>query len=245
VDASEIESLERDTVAAVAPPEVIEFGGWLIPFDEATIIRAKTAVPLRHDLGPEALDEVEAAYRERGLAPGFRIADTPGLEAVRADLARRGFTPGKSALLKTGDVAAVAAFSDAPAGILPKPDDAWRAVFSSKGFDPADAALRLARLGVLSGAAYGAAGRDGETHAVGLLSVGERWAGIHGMRTAQDHRGRGYASAILAALGREAAARGFEKLALDVEAANPARRIYRQAGFRRIWTYHHWRRASA
>jgi GNAT superfamily N-acetyltransferase len=63
------------------------------------------------------------------------------------------------------------------------------------------------------------------------------------MRTAPAHRGHGYASAILAAMGRVAQARGLTKVFLQVEEPNPARRIYRAAGFTPIWRYHYWRGA--
>jgi GNAT superfamily N-acetyltransferase len=73
------------------------------------------------------------------------------------------------------------------------------------------------------------------------MSFGARWAGIHGMRTAPAHRGKGLASAILAALGRAAQARGVSQVFLQVEEANPARAIYRRAGFMPVWRYHYWR----
>ncbi len=240
--AVEVARLERDTVTAVAPPEVLEIDGWLVPLDNGTIGRAKSAVPLRHDLGPEALDAIEAAFQVRGLSPGFRIAEVPGLAAVRDDLARRGFTARQPTVFKVGSVDDLAAFSTAPARVLKRPDPAWGAIFVGEGFDPADGAHRVAVLSRSPDAVYAAAGADGETHAVGVMSFGREWAGIHGMRTAPAHRGRGYASAILAALGREAAARGFTKVALQVEAPNPARHIYARAGFTEIWTYRYWRR---
>jgi GNAT superfamily N-acetyltransferase len=73
------------------------------------------------------------------------------------------------------------------------------------------------------------------------MSFGATWAGIHGMRTAPAHRGLGHASAILAALGRVARDRGVTRVFLQVEEANPARRIYRAAGFSPVWRYHYWR----
>jgi GNAT superfamily N-acetyltransferase len=239
--AGEIEVLERDTVAAVAPPEMLEIGGWLVPLDNGTIGRAKSAVPLTHDVGPEAIGEIAAAYRDRGLEPGFRIADIRSLEAVRNELARLHFTPRQPTIFKTGVAARLAALSKAPANILAAPDAAWGAVFLGEGFDAADGAHRIAALTRSPHAIYGSAGEDGETHAVGVMSFGATWAGIHGMRTAPAHRGKGYASAILAALGRAAQARGFENVFLQVEEANPARRIYRRAGFTPVWRYHYWR----
>jgi GNAT superfamily N-acetyltransferase len=239
--AGEIEVLERDTVAAVAPPEMLEIGGWLVPLDNGTIGRAKSAVPLSHDLGPEAIGEIAAAYRERGLEPSFRIADIRSLEAVRNELARLRFTPRQPTIFKTGVAARLAVLSKAPANVLAAPDAAWGAVFLAEGFDAADGAHRIAALTRSPQAIYGSAGEGQETCAVGVMSFGATWAGIHGMRTAPAHRGKGYASAILAALGRVAEARGFENVFLQVEEANPARRIYRRAGFTPVWRYHYWR----
>ncbi|MDB5463461.1 MAG: acetyltransferase, family [Phenylobacterium sp.] len=241
MDASEIGALERDTVAAVAPPQTLEIGGWLVPLDNGTIGRARSAVPLRHDLGPDALGEIEAAYRDRGLKPAFRIADVPSLQPVCAELARRGFSAQQPTVFKTGSIAQLAAFSEGSARVLNKPDDAWSAVFLGEGFDPADGAHRVAALTRSPDAVYGAAGEGGETQAVGVMSFGARWAGIHGMRTAPAHRGKGLASAILAALGRAAQARGVSQVFLQVEEANPARAIYRRAGFMPVWRYHYWR----
>jgi GNAT superfamily N-acetyltransferase len=238
----DIERLERDTVAAVGPREVLAIDGWLVPLEAGTIGRAKSAVPLRHDVGPGALDEIEATYRDRGLTPAFRVADIPELANVHAELSARGYEPAQPTIFKLGDVTRLAAFSEASARILDRPDDAWAAVFLGEGFDPADGAYRVEALSRSPAAAYGAAGDDGATHAVGVISFGHAWAGIHGMRTAPAHRGKGHAGAILAALGREAQARGLIRVFLQVEEANPARRIYRRAGFEPAWRYHYWRR---
>ncbi|MGH6909354.1 MAG: GNAT family N-acetyltransferase [Phenylobacterium sp.] len=238
---ADLESLERATVEAVAPPEVLEIDGWLVPLDNGTIGRAKSAVPLRHDIGPEALGEIEAAYRQRGLKPAFRIADVASLAPVCAELAARGFTAQQPTIFKTGMIADLAAFSEGSAEILAKPDDAWSAVFLGDGFEPADAAHRIAALTRSPDAVYGAAGEGGRIGGVGVMSFGRGWAGIHGMRTAPDQRGKGFASQVLGALGRVAQARGFERVSLQVEEANPARNIYRRAGLTPVWRYHYWR----
>lgn len=236
----DIESLERSTVAAVAPQQVLEIGGWLVPLDHGTIGRAKSAAPLRHDLDASAIDEIVDVYRTRDLQPAFRIADIPAFDDVRAALAHHGLTDQQPTVMKVGDVARLAAFSDGPARILDRPDDAWAAVFLGEGFDPADSAHRVAVLSRSPGAVYGAAGQGG-THAVGVASFGHGWAGVHGMRTALAARGRGHAGAILAALGRQMQARGVARVFLQVEEANPARRIYDRAGFEPAWTYNYWR----
>lgn len=241
MDAADVEAIERATISAVAPREAIELPGWIVPFDDGAISRAKSAAPLRHDAAPDVLDEIEAAYRERGLGPAFRIADTPSLTPVREALADRGYRVTQTTVVKSGSAAALAAFSAAPVRLLDRPDAAWAATFGGEGFDPADGASRVAALSRSPDAVFAAAGPDGATHAVGVMTFGFGWAGVHGMRTSPSHRGKGYASAILAALARRAQARGFERVFLDVEEANPARRLYRAAGFEAVWTYRYWR----
>lgn len=237
----EVETLERATVAAVAPPEVIEIGGWIVPFDNGTIGRAKSAAPLSHDLSDDDVGAVVAAYRARGLSPAFRIPDLPAFDRIKARLADHDLAPDQPTVMKVGDVTRLADFSAGPARVLERPDAAWAEVFVGEGFDPADGAHRVAALSRSPGALYGAAGENGATLAVGVASFGHGWSGIHGMRTHPQHRGRGYAPAILAQLGREMRSRGVTRVFLQVEEGNPARRIYRRAGFSPAWTYRYWR----
>jgi GNAT superfamily N-acetyltransferase len=241
VDPAGIEAIERDTVAAVAPPETLEIAGWLVPLDKGTIGRARSAAPIRHDLGPEAIGEIVAAYLDRGLQPRFRIADVPGLAPVTAELTRRGFAPDQPTIFKTGSSADMARLSDGAAMLLSEPSEGWAAVFLGEGFDAADGAHRIAALTRSPDAVYAAAGEGAEIQAVGVMSFGAVWAGVHGMRTAPAHRGKGLASRVLATLGAAAQARNVERVFLQVEEANPARRIYRRAGFTPVWRYHYWR----
>jgi N-acetylglutamate synthase len=241
VSPEDVEAIERDTVAAVAPPGVLEIDGWLVPLDNGTIGRAKSAVPLRHDVGPDAVGEIVAAYRQRSLPPAFRIAEVGSLDPVRAQLSRHGLAPQQPTVFKTGSIARLAAFSEASARILAAPNAAWAALFLGEGFDPVDGAHRVAALTRSPGAIYAAAGEGDATHAVGVMSFGARWAGIHGMRTAPAYRRKGLASAVLAAMARAAQARGVERVLLQVEAPNPARRLYRAAGFTEAWIYRYWR----
>ncbi|WP_296598105.1 GNAT family N-acetyltransferase [Phenylobacterium sp.] len=241
MDAADIESLERATVEAVAPPDTVEIDGWLLPFDDGTIGRAKSATPLRHDLDASALDAIEAAYRARGLKPAFRVADVPGLAAVTAELARRGYVGEQPTLVMTAPAARVAEVAVPFADLLDHPDEAWGAVFLGEGFDAKDGAHRVRRLTEAPDALYGAIRDGGRTVAVGVVSFGHGWAGVHGMRTALDRRGSGFASRLLALFGSAAQARQVDRVFLQVEEANPARRIYERAGFTPAWTYRYWR----
>jgi GNAT superfamily N-acetyltransferase len=237
----DIESLERATVAAVAPPDVAEISGWICPFDDGTIGRGKSAAPLRHDHDASGVPEVEAAYRARGLEPAFRVADVPGLEAVRLELTRRGYTRQQPTMVMTANAETVAAYAVPFADLLDHPDEAWRQVFLGEGFDPVDGAHRVKRLTASPDALFGAVREGGRTVAVGALSFGYGWAGVHGMRTALDRRGSGFASRLLALFGSAALARETPRIFLQVEEANPARNLYRRAGFTEAWIYGYWR----
>lgn len=199
-------------------------------------------MPLSHAADPTHLDVIEAAYRAQGLAPAFRLAEAPGLDAVRESLISRGYVGAQPTLVKAGAVASLAAFHDHPADILDRPDAAWGQVFLGDGFDPVDGAHRVAALTRSPDALYGAVRDGGQTVAVGVVTFGHGWAGIHGMRTAQAHRGQGHAARILAALGRAAQARGLLDVFLQVSEENPARGLYRQAGFDAAWRYRYWTR---
>jgi ribosomal protein S18 acetylase RimI-like enzyme len=232
--------MERATEAAVAPPEVLEIGGWLVPLDDTTVGRAKSAVPLSHSPRLDVLPQILAAYEARGLPANLRIADAPGLDRVRDALTGQGFHPYKPTLVKVGDVARLAAFAEGGVVLLDAPDDGFASVFLGQGFDPEDGAQRVRVLKRAPDAVFAAVREGGRTVAVGCASFGHGWGGIHGMRTATDARGRGHAGRILAALGREMQARGVARVQLQVEEGNPARSLYRKAGYEAVWRYLYW-----
>ena len=243
---AEIEAIERATAAAVTPREVLEIGDWLVSLDPGTIRRANSAVPLRHDLPCDVavLDEIEAAYAARGLKPAFRIADAPGLEAVRIELARRGYLSEQPTLVKTGAaMGRMAGARGEPASVERAPGPGWAAVFTGEGFDPADGANRVAALTRASDAVYGGISVGDRTIAVGVAAFGHGWASVHGMRTDMGMRGQGLAGRVLAGLGAAAHARGIERVFLQVEESNTgARSLYRGVGFARAWRYLYWSR---
>jgi GNAT superfamily N-acetyltransferase len=139
------------------------------------------------------------------------------------------------------DAGDVAAFAVPFADLLEQPDKAWGSVFLGEGFDPVDGAYRVERLSQSRDALFGAVREGGRTVAVGVVSFGHGWAGVHGMRTALDRRGAGFASRLLALFGAAAQARETSRIFLQVEEGNPAATLYRRAGFAPAWSYHYWR----
>jgi GNAT superfamily N-acetyltransferase len=237
---ADIGSLERSIVASVAPDRTVEIGAWLVPLNDGAIGRAKSAVPLRHDADPAAIADIEAVYAAAGLPPAFRIAETAALAEVRDALARRGYAPHTPTIMKIGTAAGLAALGGEPAELFAKPDAAWIAAFTGDGFDPQEGASRVRNLARSPDALFAAVREGDRTLAVGLGSFGGVWVGVHGMRTAPEGRRRGFASRILCAIGREAQRRGLDRAVLEVVEDNPARSLYRAAGFEYAWRYQYW-----
>ncbi len=263
--AQNVESIERATVAAVAPDAVTEIPGWLLPFDGGTVGRAHSAVPLRHDASILAADvaAIVARYRERGLAPSLRVADVPALAHLAPALAAAGLVrtqPTLTCVARVADILSRSAPHDGDVGgggggggaasvaVLPAPDAAWSQVYLGEGFDPVDGAHRVRALSRAAGSLYARASANGAGHvasgvvATGVGSLGNGLLGIHGMRTLPGHRGQGHASRILRALAQRAQARGVERAYLQVEEGNhTALRLYESLGFGVAWRYIYWR----
>ena len=242
---AEIEAIERATIAAVAHDAHEVIGPWILGLRPGSIGRAHAAAPLTHTLVRDEglIARIEAAYRAKAMSPVFRLPEVEGLSSLAEALADRGYVATQPTLVMGADLASVTAVAD-PGGVvlLERPDEAWASVFLGEGFDPEDGAQRVAVLSNSPGAVF-AAVRDGAgTHAVGVLSLAEGWASLHGMRTRRDRRGQGLAGRVLARLARGALERGATKAFLQVEAGNaPALALYGRAGFTPLWRYHYWR----
>jgi GNAT superfamily N-acetyltransferase len=249
-----VDAIERATLAAVPPAELVELPGWLVAMDTGTVSRTRSAVPLGHaGLDPDVLPEIERLYLDRGMIPLLRLPrDVPDIAPLRSFLLARGYTARGPVDVMTGTVAALRTAGDASAATLAAaPDDAWGSVFLGPGFDAADGAIRVDVLRRGSSTLFAAVSSsccraddvDATTVpvAVGCGSFAEGIVGIHGMRTAAAHRRHGHARSILAAIGDAAAARGFTDAYLQVEAGNgPAATLYESLGFTRRWTYEYW-----
>jgi ribosomal protein S18 acetylase RimI-like enzyme len=240
----DIASLERATLDAVAPHAVQEIEGWLVPFDNSTIGRAKSAVPLRHrNIDPQQITTIEALYAERDLPATFRVADVPGLASVHAELARRGYQAQQPTLVQVGTVQQMRAIcADLPARVSASPEAAWSSVYLAEGFDPVDGAHRVSALSRSQHIVYAHVEDEGLSVAAGTAALSQGWCSIHGMRTLPAQRGRGFAARVLAGLADAATARQLERVFLQVEEGNTAAlALYRRAGFTTAWRYHYWR----
>lgn len=243
MNAVDIETIERATVAAVAPDAMEEIAGWLLPFDAGLVRRARSAAPTSQ-LAPDpaALALIEGRYGARELATMFRLPDASAFDALRGQLRATGYRSELPTEVQVAATAAVRAVSKgALAEVAPAPDAGWAEVFLGPGFDPIEGASRVRTLSRATGSLFASVHEDGVTVAAGVAAFGHGWASVHGMRTAQDRRGRGLAGRVLAALAQEALVRGYERIFLQVQADNPAAQaLYRRAGFALAWRYDYW-----
>jgi N-acetylglutamate synthase len=240
---SDIETIERATVAAVSPEEQLEIERWLLPFDSGTVSRAKSAVPLSHQPPADGIaDRIEAMYRARGMRAVFRLANEACFDALRSELGARGYTASKPVLVQVAQVRSMRGVSaQTPAETASVPDEAWAALFLAEGFDPVDGASRVKSLGRGRDSVFASVRENGRAIAAGAAAFSHGWSSVHGMRTDPAHRGKGLAGRVLAAMAEAAMQRGIERAFLQVEEANaPARALYRRAGFQPVWRYDYW-----
>lgn len=242
---ADIESLERATLQAVAPEALEVMPGWLLPMDSGTVGRAHSAVPLAHEApDPAIAPTIAKRYSGRGFRPVFRLPELPAFHGMHRALQRLGFSRFQPTLTQTARVADLLAGPDAPAGELePTPDAAWIAMFLGEGLDPVDGASRARSLGRAHDTLFASLRENGQTLACGAASFGHGWLGVHGMRTAAAHRGRGLAGGLLRTMAQQAQQRGIDRVFLQVDASNaPALALYARLGFTTAWTYAYWRK---
>ena len=243
----DIESLERATLDAVAPPVVESLAGWLIPIDSTTIGRAISAVPLRHDgTDTTLIGEIESLYKQRGHKAQFRIADVVGLTSLHTFLREHGYVPLQPTLTMVGRVSDwPQPWQAANVQLSLLPPEEWKRVYLSDSFDPLDGANRVRALSRSSSLVYAHLSDESGPAAAGAASFSQGWVGLHGLRTVTDARRKGYAQALIAALGTVAVSKGINRSFLQVEEGNlPAIDLYRRLGFQTAWRYHYWRRES-
>ncbi|WP_348789211.1 GNAT family N-acetyltransferase [Leifsonia sp. NPDC080035] len=197
-----------------------------------------------------AVEAAEDWYAGRGLPCVFQVSPASP-EGLTTLLRSRGYREHSETAILVASAPAPARDVEASGGgaagavaIAESPSDGWLDTWWSvdgRGGEPERAIVER----ILAGgpALYAWTGDADAPDAVARLALVDDWGGLYAVATRPEARRRGHARALAAALAAEAAARGVERLWLQVLADNgPASTLYETLGFRPASRYAYWRR---
>ncbi|MER6358556.1 GNAT family N-acetyltransferase [Streptomyces sp. NPDC001634] len=242
--AASYEELARISARAWQPVEQERLGEWELRAASGFTRRANSVLPLGDPGLPldEALTAIRRWYAARGLPACMQLAT--GAEGTQellcGELEARGWTREVTAELWTGALAPLAD-REAPGVVLSRTaDDAWLARYQRKGVS--EVALKVLGSGPSVWFATVPGAEGAAPAAIGRCVVDGRWAGFAAVEVDPDLRRRGLATAVMAALARQALDEGASAAWLQVETDNEgARALYARLGFGAHHAYHHYR----
>ncbi|MGV9564382.1 GNAT family N-acetyltransferase [Streptomyces sp. NPDC003480] len=239
------EELARISARAWQPVERERLGEWELRAAAGFTRRANSVLPLGDPGLPldEALAAVRRWYAARGLSAYAQLATGAGEDAqepLRAELEARGWTREVTAELWTGALAPVADRETSGVELSRTADEAWLARYRRKGLGKV--ALKVLGGGPSVWFATVPGERGAPPAAIGRCVVDGRWAGFAAVEVDPEQRRRGLATAVMAALARQALDEGASAAWLQVETDNAqARALYARLGFAAHHAYHHYR----
>jgi N-acetylglutamate synthase len=230
-----IDDLERVAAQHWQAPDTGQCGQWLLRAAGGFTGRANSALPAGDPGMPlaQAVDEVQAWYRDRGLPPMIVLFGGSRPHPLTPVLAERAWYPRQNpAYVMTAAIADVLAASPAAqVDLSPEPGEDFLRLYKYMGQDLPPIAHTLLMSSPWQ--AFGAIRRDGRTVAVGRVSVAQGWAGLTAIQVDASCQRQGLGRAITTGLAAAAAQAGARDIFLQVGVANePARQLYFRCGFR-------------
>jgi GNAT superfamily N-acetyltransferase len=234
--------IEDAALTASQPREQAFYDGWLLRYANGKAKRARSVNLTGAGTRPlaEKLDHCAKFYAGRGLPFILRLtpfSQPTNIDQALQDAGYAAMEDTRVMVLRLGE----ACFVPAPVAPISALDAAgFGAVLGSlHGLDAPKAAVEGDRFARSPLEGIYLAVRDGErTLACGCAVIDGQRAGIFGMVTAADCRGRGLATRLMATLLQRALERGCTTAYLQVEAGNaPARHAYSKFGFRDGYAY--------
>ena len=238
VPASTAEELALEEVAAKGwrAAEIESLGGWTLRANNGFTVRANSVHAVRQPSLPleDAIAYARDWYAARGLP--LRISlPTEGRRLLDAALGERGFEPSVDSHIMAGVLERLNGDA-ADATLTSTPDEDWFNRYrGGKGIEPANRALLLRHDEV----AFAGLRRDGELVAIGRGTIDDGWLGITAVEVVAEHRRRGLAKTLMAALWDWGRLHGAERTYLQVESTNHAAvELYTALGY---WIHHSYR----
>jgi ribosomal protein S18 acetylase RimI-like enzyme len=241
-----VRRLQERAARALPAEHVKDVEGWWLRHAPGCAWWVGTVLP--HGAGgtDELIPRVVGAeefYAGHGASARFQISPGACPEGLDTVLARRGYRRQSPVSLRMASTARVRA--QVPAGVTVRLDDrptrawleTWHAAHGhgAEGRSEWDMLCRVEHPSVYASAMIG-----DEIVAVGRAVADTGWAGVFGMATLPQARGRGAARNVLAALADWAGSSEVDRMYLQVERDNiPALRLYEGMGFREVCEYHY------
>ncbi|MFD3945022.1 GNAT family N-acetyltransferase [Streptomyces sp. NPDC058579] len=248
--ATSFEELARAMARGWPPVESEALGEWTLRASGGFTRRANSVLPLGDPGLPmdAALARVRDWYEKRDLPPYIQTAT--GAEGTQellcADLERHGWRSEVTAEVRIGGLAPVGDL-DADVSrvrLARSVDEAWLRRYNRSGV------VGPHVLSVLAGGPSvwfaSVPGTGDIPAAIGRCVVDGRWAGFMAVEVDPEQRRQGLATAVMAALARQALDEGASAAWLQVEKENDgARALYEGMGFAVHHHYHHYRPTEA
>ena len=243
--------IEDAGLNASAPPQQRWVDGWLVRFSPGKAQRARCINAVAEGRMPleQRLALCEALYRQCGLRLLVRVTPFSRPAAFDDWLAQRGF----EAYGATRVMVNTAMPGDPPASTTTCRDEkigveAYAHIIGEFRGTDADGRLAHAQRLLNSPVPYhGRVLRDrhGQILACAQMAIEGEIVGLYDVHTAAAARGQGLAAGLCAQLLHEARHLGARVAYLQVEADNPARRLYARLGFVDAYGYHYRARPAA
>jgi ribosomal protein S18 acetylase RimI-like enzyme len=236
-----VDELERLAARTWRGLEEQRYGDWLLRAAggftgraNSVLVVGEPPVPL-----PGAVAEVTAWYAERGLPPRAQVP-TPGGEAADAAFDAAGWERSEDNLVL---VAPLAGRDEASVRVdlAPVPDDAWLTGYRYRGTPlPPIAREVLVNADDPVFASVRCSPAPAPLAAVARGVVVEGWLVVTAVTVDEDHRRRGFATAVMATLSAWARERGAHSCVLQVASSNSgALALYERLGFTEHHRYHY------
>jgi ribosomal protein S18 acetylase RimI-like enzyme len=241
-----IRRLEAVADRAWPPAEVAPCDGWELRATGPRIGRRVNSVATTaHGALPlaERLSLAEDFYRQRGLAPTFKLTAASLPTGLDGALAAAGYRLDAPVSVRTR--ALPARLPTVPASLAAQPTAEWRRVNAAAG-EHYGAAPRfflelIAR--IRAPLCFATVEDQEETAAAGMAVAEEGWVGLFEIGTHPSHRRRGGGRQVVSALLAWGAEQGASRAYLQVMPANtPALALYRSLGFEEAYRY--WYRVA-
>lgn len=238
--------IEDASLSVSQPAQQSFFDGWLLRYSPGKAKRARSINSIGAGVLPltEKLAHSVDFYRQHDLPCLFRMTPFSQPHNLDTELAAAGFSAHQDTRVMAVALSLIERTVSSAAQTVRA--EQFAAVFSElHGLDSAKSEAERERYARAADRSVFVVQWDGDTPiACGSVAMEGKLAGIFGMVTAIEHRGRGVASAIVAKLLHDARAAGAETAYLQVEADNaPARRAYSKIGFKDCYAY--WYRAPS